>query len=85
MPVSPCISPGEKEIARTVMDAGHPLIVVLDNGLRPHYKPPGHYFDACAAGKLLMIAPLPYECRKHRITRRQCLMLNEWTAAVADA
>ena len=85
VPVSPCISPGEKEIARAVMDAGHPLIVVLDNGLRPHYKPPGRYFDACVSGNLLMVAPLPYERRKHRITRRQCLMLNEWAAAIAES
>lgn len=43
--VSPCISPGEKQIAHAALDAGHPLIVLVENGFRPHYKPPGKYFD----------------------------------------
>lgn len=45
MLVSPCISPGEKQIAHAALDAGHPLIVLVENGFRPHYKPPGKYFD----------------------------------------
>jgi REP element-mobilizing transposase RayT len=81
--VSPCISPGEKEIARAALDAGLPLMVVLTNGLQPHYKPPGRYFDACAAGNLLMLAPLPYNQKETTLTRDQCLTLNEWAATIA--
>ncbi|MDP6490619.1 MAG: hypothetical protein QGH42_10385 [Kiritimatiellia bacterium] len=80
--VSPCISPGEKDIARAALDAGLPLIVILTNGLRPHYKPSGRYFDACADGQLLMLAPLPYASKEAPITRGQCLTLNEWAAAI---
>ncbi len=66
------------------MNAGHPLIAILANGLAPHYKPPGRYFDACAAGKLLMVAPLSCERRKRKITRQECLRLNDWAAAIAN-
>lgn len=75
--VSPCISAGEKEIARAALDAGYPLIVILENGFPPMYKPPGQYFEACSQGRLLMLAPWPYHMEKHTITRSQCQELNE--------
>jgi len=81
--VSPCISPGEKEIAHATLQAGKPLIVLLENGLSPLYKPSGRYFDACAAGRLLMVAPFPYHRDRRAITREQCLTLNTWVQAIA--
>ena len=57
--VSPCISQGEKEIAHGMLEALLPLIVILENGFPPMYKPPGQYFEACTDGLLLMIAPWP--------------------------
>jgi REP element-mobilizing transposase RayT len=82
--VSPCISPGEKAIARAALAAGRPLIVLLANGFAPHSKPPGRYFDACAAGRLLMLAPFPYLRQRQTITREQCLALNTWAQAIAE-
>ena len=82
--VSPCISAGEKEIARAALDSRLPLIVLLENGFSPLYKPPGNYFDACAAGRLLMLAPFPYHREKRAITREQCRALNEWTQAIVE-
>ncbi len=76
--VSPCISPGEKQIARAAREAGLPLIVLLENGFPPLYKPPKNYFDACAEGRLLMLAPWPYHQDRRTITRAQCLALNAW-------
>ena len=81
--VSPCISPGEKEIARAVLELKKPLIVLLANGFSPGYKPPGRYFHACSEGRLLMIAPFPYQRRKQPITREQCLILNKWAKIVS--
>jgi hypothetical protein len=81
--VSPCISPGEKEIARAALEAGLPLVVLLENGFSPLYKPPGKYFDACSAGHLLMLAPFPYHREKRTITRDQCLALNDWAETIA--
>jgi REP element-mobilizing transposase RayT len=83
--VSPCISPGEKAIARAALEAGRPLVVLLANGFAPHYKPPGRYFDACAAGRLLMLAPFPYQRQRQTITRSQCLELNAWAEAVCGS
>ena len=82
--VSPCISAGEKEIARAALDAKQPLIVILENGFPPLYKPPGKYFDACAEGLLLMLAPWPYHMEKRTITRQQCLALNDMAAAISN-
>ena len=62
--VTAAISEGEKQIARALREAGFPLIILLENGFPapddPHYnyfKPQGVYFEACAAGKLLLIEP----------------------------
>jgi REP element-mobilizing transposase RayT len=82
--VSPCISPGEKAIARAAMEAGYPLIVLLENGFAPLYKPSGRYFDACANGRLLMIGPFPHHSNKRPITREQCFLLNEWAQVITD-
>lgn len=82
--VSPCISAGEKEIARAALDAKQPLIVILENGFPPLYKPPGKYFEACAEGLLLMLAPWPYHMEKRTITRQQCLALNDMAAAISN-
>ena len=81
--VSPCISAGEKEIARAALDVKQPLIVLLENGFPPLYKPPGRYFEACAEGLLLMLAPWPYHMEKRAITRQQCLALNAMAAALS--
>ena len=62
--VSGAISEGEKQICRSLREAGFPLIILLTEGFpepdSPHYKffkPQGVYFEACAEGKLLLIQP----------------------------
>jgi len=62
--VSGAISEGEKQICRSLREAGYPLIILLTEGFpepdSPHYKfykPQGVYFEACAEGKLLLIQP----------------------------
>lgn len=82
--VSPCISAGERMIARAALDAGQPLIVILENGFSQYYKPSGKYFDACAKGLLLMLAPWPYHMEKRTITRNQCLALNEMARTISN-
>ncbi len=107
--VSPCISPGEKLIARAAMEEGLPLIALKADGFAPRYKPPGRSFDACAKGKLLLLAPVedramygapPNRPTRHkgakqpaaarfgaapymtRLTRSQCLALNQLAADI---
>ena len=62
--ISGAISEGEKQICRSLREAGYPLIILLTEGFpepdSPHYKffkPQGVYFEACAEGKLLLIQP----------------------------
>jgi len=64
--ITAAISEGEKTIAHTLREAGYPLIILLENGFPkpddPHYKyfkPQGVYFEACAAGRLLLVEPSP--------------------------
>lgn len=84
VPISPCISPGEKRIARAVLDARLPLVVLLENGFPPLYKPPRDYFEACSEGRLLLLAPWPYHAERRPITRAQCLALNRLAAELAE-
>lgn len=74
--VSPCISPGEKEIMRRAFDAGFPQIILLENGISPMQKPSGRQYDACAAGRLLLLSPWEHHDDHRTITREQCLQLN---------
>ena len=62
--VSAAISPGERQIARAVREAGAPLIILLKDGFpkagdpaEKYYKSGGVYFEACAAGRLLLLEP----------------------------
>ena len=62
--ITAAISEGEKLISRALREAGYPLIILLERGFpepdSPHYryfKPQGVYFEACAAGKLLLVEP----------------------------
>ena len=84
--ISPCISDGEKQIAREALDAGLPLVVMQNKGFAPLQKPAGRYFEACAAGRLLMLAPAawPYTPAEKKITRQDALAMNrlcEWVAS----
>ena len=62
--LSAAISPGEKQIARLIRESHLPLVILLKDGFPPAgstaeqlYKPGGVYFDACAAGHLLLLEP----------------------------
>lgn len=82
--VSAAISPKEKEILREAMTLGHRIIIIRENGFPPFYKPVGESFDACAAGLLLQICPWDYHMEHKRITRQQCLDLNDLVAKITN-
>ena len=75
--VSPFISPDEKQV---LLKEQRPLILLTDNGFRDYYKPADGLFDACAAGRLLILSPWPYDGGKRHICRADCVALN----AMAD-
>ena len=87
IPVSPFISPGERQIELALLKAGMPFIRLTDNGFPPYYKPYGRYFEACACGQLLLLSPFPYNTQRTVLSRQQCLWLNsvaEQLSAAAD-
>ena len=77
--VSPCISEGEREIARRAFEAGFKVITLANKGFSSLYKPGGRLFETCAKGNLLMLAPAkwPYQPGEKKITRADALTLNQ--------
>ena len=82
--VSPCISPGEEQVATAAMNENIPLIVLLLNGFSPFFKPQPRYLEACTKGQLLMLAPFPYQNEKIEYMRQRCLELNRITALICN-
>lgn len=77
--VSAFISPREREILRTLIAAGCPVIEITDNGFGKTYRPRGTSFYACAESRLLQITPWTYHYEKEPspITRPMCMVMNE--------
>ena len=44
--------------------------------VRDYYKPSDNLFEACAAGRLLILSPWPYDGTKRHISRADCMALN---------
>ena len=83
--ISPCISQGEREIARRAFAAGYRVITLANKGFSPLYKPGGKLFESCAAGNLLMLAPAgwPYQPAEKPMTRIDALVLNRIAQLIA--
>ena len=74
--VSPFISADEKRVMNVLLKERWPFIVLADNGFRNYYKPADILFDACAAGRVLILSPWPYDAGKRHISRADCVALN---------
>lgn len=83
--ISPFISSKEKEIMKSAMDAGGKLIIIRKEGIPPLFKPPGKFFDYCAEGKLLYLAPWEYDTRNSPITRQECVEMNTMAEIIATS
>ena len=83
--LSPCVSEGEREVARRAFAENLPLVVLRNKGFAPLEKPSGRYFDACAEGRLLLLAPAawPHVPGEKPMTRRDALVLNRLAQALA--
>ncbi|MBP5510424.1 MAG: hypothetical protein J6Z49_05855 [Kiritimatiellae bacterium] len=85
--ISPCISDGERQIAHETIERGFPLVVLRNKGFSPLQKPGGRYFDACADGRFLILAPAawPYVTQEKPMTRHDATALNritQWLCSV---
>jgi hypothetical protein len=83
--LSPCISDGERQIAREAMKRRLPLVALKNMGFAKLEKPAGRSFDACAEGRLLLLAPAawPYTTQEKPMTRFDATALNriaQWLA-----
>ena len=74
--VSPFISDHEKQVMQVLLREHLPFIYLVDNGFRDYYKPSDALFDACAAGRVLILSPWPYDATKRHISRADCVALN---------
>ncbi|MBQ8457670.1 MAG: hypothetical protein IJ540_08730 [Prevotella sp.] len=83
--VSPFISPDEKQVMQVLLKEQHPFILLTDNGFRDYYKPADMLFDACAAGRLLIISPWPFDSGKRHISRADCVALNEMAEEICNS
>ncbi len=86
--LSPCISDGERQIAREALKRRLPLVALKNMGFSRCEKPSGAYFDACAEGRLLLMAPAawPYSTQAKQMTRFDATALNriaQWLAGEA--
>ena len=84
--VSPFISPGEKKVAEWVLEEKGRLVVLKDGGFPQLYKPSARYFDACAAGRCLVLSCYPWTGRRREPGefRPICLAMNAWVRQICQ-
>ena len=82
--VSPFISPDEKQVMQVLLKEQRLFILLTDNGFRDYYKPTDTLFGACAAGRLLILSPWPYDGEKRHISRADCVALNEMASEICN-
>ncbi len=82
--VSPAISKAEQAVMRAALDARRPLVFITPWGFN-NFSHPGHqYYEACAEGRFLILAPWPHQNRKTALTREMCLALNGMAKNICD-
>ena len=82
--VSPSISDGEKAVMRATLDARLPLIFLTPWGFNSFSKPGHQYYEACAEGRFLILAPWPHQNERMALTRAMCLELNAMTREICS-
>jgi len=82
--VSPAISKGEQAVMRAALDAHLPLIFLTPWGFNTFSKPGHQYFNACAEGRFLILAPWEHQNQRIPLTRDMCLTLNGMTKTLCE-
>ena len=83
--VSPFISTHEKQVMQVLLREQLSFICLTDNGFRDYYKPTNTLFDACAAGRVLILSPWSYDSDKRHISRAECVALNKMAEEICMA
>lgn len=82
--VSPGISNGEKAVMDAALVAGQPLIFLSPRGFNEYSRPGHRYYEACAEGRFLILAPWPHNNRETSLTRQMCLELNAMAKEICE-
>ena len=82
--VSPAISKGEQHVMRTALDEHLPIIFLTPWGFTTFSKPGHQYYNACAEGRLLILAPWEHQKQRIPLTRAMCLQLNSMTKDICQ-
>ena len=82
--VSPFISEHEKQVMQVLLREQLPFVYLADNGFRDYYKPVEALFDACAAGRVLILSPWTYDAGKRKISRADCMALNNMAEEICN-
>ena len=82
--VSPAISKGEQAVMRAALNARRPLIFVTPWGFNDFSRPGHQYYEACAEGRFLILAPWPHQNRRVPLTREMCLALNNMAGSICQ-
>ena len=78
------ISPYERQVLLQTEQERLPVVRLLENGFPELYKPGGAAFDACAEGRLLLLAPWGHHNGRETISRNQCQQLNAMAEKICD-
>lgn len=86
--ISPFISPAEKAVYDACYKERLPMIHIVNRGLDGQFiYPSGRDLTGCSDGFLLVLAPFAdysAETAAARITRAQCLNMNDYAADLAN-
>lgn len=82
--VSPFISEHEKQVMQVLLREQLPFVYLADNGFRDYYKPGDALFDACAAGRVLILSPWTHDAGKRKISRTDCVALNNMAEEICN-
>ena len=74
--VSPFISMQERQVMEVLLKEQRPIVLLTGDGFREYYKPADYLFEACAAGRLLILSPWQYDGGKRHLSRADCVALN---------
>jgi hypothetical protein len=80
--VSASISNGEKAVMDAALQAGLPQVFLSPRGFNEYSRPGHRYYEACAEGRFLILAPWPHHNRETPLTRQMCLELNAMAAEI---
>ena len=82
--VSPRISDGEKAVMDAILEARLPQIFLSPRGFNEYSRPGHRYYEACAEGRFLILAPWPHNNRETPLTRQMCLELNKMAKEICE-